>query len=224
MAGDAPKVWFSNGSAPTARRGLQLALRTDSARRTVQPGERWTVWVKTHTGNLSKLKGVDPDCDVYDLAELWAGKFELSMHTTGVTLRVVKCGPGVPDEKEEAAAKHRKPLEPRLTLRVAGLADGSSLLADVDPAQAGPEGACGCVRPHPQAKPIEHRCVVSRARIRSAPPQRRPATSWLSASHAWSCSSSSSSGNMARTCFLPPRWRRRTATPCTTAASFRLPQ
>ena len=44
------------------------------------------------------------------------------------TLRLVKCGQGVPTASAEAAAL---PLEPRLKLREAGVADGSSLLACV---------------------------------------------------------------------------------------------
>jgi hypothetical protein len=102
---------------------------------TAQPGERWTLWVKrTTAGGYGKLKGVDPGEDVHDLTARWVGDKKLDMDPSLVTLRLVKRGPGKPDAAEEEQAAL---LEPRQTLREAGIVDGSSLLAAVVSTRAG---------------------------------------------------------------------------------------
>jgi hypothetical protein len=98
--------------------------------------------VKGTVGDYGKLKGVDPEEDVHDLKARWVMQAKVDVDPTLVTLCLVKRGPGVPVLSEEAAAKTLEPLEPRQTLREAGVADGSSLLAFI----SAPPGACGCRR------------------------------------------------------------------------------
>ena len=105
---------------------LQPVRCADAAAHAAQTGERWTLWVKGPRGNYGKFEGVDSEQDVYNFTTRWAKDVALDVHASLVSLRLVKCGPGVPTASEEAAAL---PLEPRLTLREAGVADGSSLLA-----------------------------------------------------------------------------------------------
>jgi len=72
---------------------------------------------------------VDPLLLVSELKRRWVSQTKLDIDSNLLLLHLVKVGPGgVPDPNAEAAAKAAKPLEPRLTLREAGLADGSSLL------------------------------------------------------------------------------------------------
>jgi len=107
---------------------LQPVRCADAAAHAAQTGERWTLWVKGPRGNYGKFEGMDSEQDVYDFTTRWAKDVAPDVHASLVSLRLVKCGPGVPTASEEAAAL---PLEPRLTLREAGVADGSSLLAKV---------------------------------------------------------------------------------------------
>jgi hypothetical protein len=74
----------------------------------------------------AEVEDVDPQLTVSKFKARWAAQEELKVRSSLITLRLVKCGPGVPTASEEAAAL---PLEPRRTLREAGIADGSSLLA-----------------------------------------------------------------------------------------------
>ena len=76
----------------------------------------------------AEVEDVEPQLAVSKFKARWAKDVALDVHASLVSLRLVKCGPGVPTASEEAAAL---PLEPRLTLREAGVADGSSLLAKV---------------------------------------------------------------------------------------------
>ena len=119
-----------------ARRRLQPVACPDAAAHTAQD---WTVWVK-RTGErvvqYTSLKGVDPQQTVDDFKARWVSHVQLGVHAELVTLRLVKRGPGVPTPSEEASAPSLEPLEPRHTLREAGIADGGSLLAVI-------AGACG---------------------------------------------------------------------------------
>ena len=105
---------------------LQPVRCADAAAHAAQTGERWTLWVKGPRGDYGKFNGVDSEQDVHDFKARWAEQEELNVRPSHTSLHLVKCGPGVPTASEEAAAL---PLEPRLTLREAGVADGSSLLA-----------------------------------------------------------------------------------------------
>jgi hypothetical protein len=107
---------------------LQPVRCADAAAHAAQTGKRWTLWVKGPRGDYGKFNGVDSEQDVYDFKARWAEQEELNVRPSHTSLRLVKCGRGVPTASEEAAAL---PLEPRLTLREAGVADGSSLLAKV---------------------------------------------------------------------------------------------
>jgi len=111
------------------------------SRRAAQPAVLWKLWVKQSGGGLCKLKGVDPVCDVYDVAERWAGELQLDVHPSRIELRKLKVGPGVPTESEEAAAKLRDPLQSSLPLCSAGVEDGHVLLADITTAQGSLGGA-----------------------------------------------------------------------------------
>ena len=80
-------------------------------------------------GGYGKLAGVPPGSDVYDVAALWASSKRLdSLDPALITLSLVQRAPGAPDALAETKAQL---LEPRLALRAAGLADGSSLVATV---------------------------------------------------------------------------------------------
>jgi len=95
---------------------------------------KWTLWVK-RTDDYGKLRGVDPEQDVHDLKTQWLSGVKLEVDPSFVTLRLVRCA-GKPTAEEEAAATV---LDPWRTLREAGVADGSLLLAKV-------AGACNRLR------------------------------------------------------------------------------
>jgi hypothetical protein len=99
---------------------------------TAQPGKRWTLWAKRmdHTGTqYTRLHDLDPDCLVDDLKACWLRDKKLDVNPSLLTLRLVPCSPGTdPSEEQELAATG---LSPRLTLREAGVEDGSSLLVVV---------------------------------------------------------------------------------------------
>ena len=84
-----------------------------------------------------KLTGLDPETsDVFDLAAAWVRESRCTARPCDVRLYVVRAGPGEPFSTEEAAAATAAAtgqayLQPRLTLRDAGIAPGSSLLAFV---------------------------------------------------------------------------------------------
>ena len=127
--------------------------RSDTAAGAAQCG--LTLWIQRTgaAGLWCKLKGVDPDSDVYDLAERWVSVKKLDVDPSSVMLRLV-AGPG----DDPSKAQEHATIDPRLTLRAAGVKDGSSLLADYDAAPG-----AHCVR-------CSHRCArLSRAR---AGPQR----------------------------------------------------
>jgi hypothetical protein len=94
--------------------------------------------LKGTEGGYGRLNGVDPDENVHDFKTRWMSDEQMSgVRPSRVTLQLAKRGPGVPDKSEEAQAVT---LEPRLTLRDSGVADGSALLAKVAGACSG--GAC----------------------------------------------------------------------------------
>jgi hypothetical protein len=67
-----------------------------------------------------------------------------------VTLRLVKRGPG--DDPSEAQEQAATELSPRRTLREAGVADGSSLLACFAAARRSGSGSPGAPSPHAAAR------------------------------------------------------------------------
>ena len=92
----------------------------------------------------AEVEDVDPELTVSKLKARWASDVALDVHPSFVLLRLVRCAGMEPTAEEEAAAAV---LSPRRTLREAGVADGSSLLALCDAAHGSgkAEGAC-CVR------------------------------------------------------------------------------
>lgn len=124
MAAEAVQVSRCNAGAADAGRSVPVRC-PDAAVHTVQPGERWTLWVKQRGREYGKLRGVNPDEDVDDFKARWAAHAKLDEHVTLFRLKLVKRGPGVPGVSEEEQAE---PLDPQLTLREAGVADGSALL------------------------------------------------------------------------------------------------
>ena len=143
MAGEAPQAWRRDARTPAASCCLQLLRCPDATAHAAQPGECWTLWVKGPRGDYGKFKGVNSEQDVNDFTARWASDVALDVHPSFVSLRLVRCAGKEPTAEEEAAAAV---LSPRRTLREAGVADGSSLLAHCDAALgSSAEGAC-CVR------------------------------------------------------------------------------
>jgi len=128
MAGEAPQARRRDARTPAASCSLQPVRCLDATAHAAQPGERWTLWVKQEGAGAqyAEVEDVDPQLTVSKFKARWAAQEELKVRSSLITLRLVKCGPGVPTASEEAAALL---LEPRRTLREAGIADGSSLLA-----------------------------------------------------------------------------------------------
>jgi hypothetical protein len=136
MADEAPQVRYAAMPTPAgcAKSCACVALRPPCG---AQPAERWTLWVKrtdVEGAQYVSVKGVDGLQTVDDFKARWLSDKKLDMDPSLVTLRLVKRGLGVPTASEEAQAA---PLEPRLSLREAGLADGSSLLACIAGAPPG---------------------------------------------------------------------------------------
>lgn len=148
--------------APTPARLLRAAVCSAPAEltpRVAQPGQRWTLWVKRKGGaGLCKLKDVDPDCDVYDLAARWASELQLGVHPERVTLRLVPCASA--DEPSEAQEQAASGLYARRTLRGADVEDGSLLLAEVAAESGGSPGA-----------PARPRCAPTRVELVHPPAQ-----------------------------------------------------
>jgi hypothetical protein len=120
---------------------LQPVRWADAAAHAAQTCERWTLWVKGPHGGYGKIKGVDSEQDVYDFTARWVSDKKLNVDPTLVSLRLVRCAGEEPTAEEEAAATV---LIPRRTLREAGVADGSSLLALFSGASSA--GACRMAR------------------------------------------------------------------------------
>jgi hypothetical protein len=136
MAGEAPQVRYAAMPTPAgcATPCACGALRPPGG---AQPAESWTLWLKrtdVEGARYDLSKHVEPGQLVAELIARWVSDKKLDVDPSLVTLRLVKRGPGVPTASEEAQAA---PLEPRLTLREAGLADGSSLLACIAGAPPG---------------------------------------------------------------------------------------
>ena len=144
MAGEAPQVRYAALHTP-AGCAMPCACAALRPLRGAQPAERWTLWLKrtdVEGAQYVSVKGVDGLQTVDDFKARWVSEEKLDVRPSLVTLRLVKRGPGVPTASEEAQAA---PLEPRLTLREAGVVDGGSLLAQFEVAQGSSvEGAC-CV-------------------------------------------------------------------------------
>lgn len=240
-AGQAPQVQCSGAGAPVRARSLQRAHRADAAAAQPQPGVPFTLWLKhkTEDNQWTRIfsKSVDPSFTVDAFIQRLVSKEELRVRPSHVTLLWPSCLPDALDTSKEAEAQ---PLKPWQTLRAAGIQDGHVLLADIHSAAQGVVlGVLGCgpgvlrrgcvlrvcSRQGSRVSCCEHLC---RARSGTAacgqpfdapvPPTPLPlqTSTWRSASRAWSCCSNNRG---ARTCFLPPRWRRRTATRWTPASS-----
>ena len=136
MTGEAPQVRYAAKHTP-AGCATSCACAALRPLRGAQPAERWTLWLKRTDvagARYDLNKHVDPGQLVAELIARWVSDEKLDVRPSLVTLRLVKRGPGVPTASEEAQAA---PLEPRLSLREAGLADGSSLLACIAGAPPG---------------------------------------------------------------------------------------
>jgi hypothetical protein len=127
MAGEASQV--RRGDAGAA---AQLVRGPDAAH-TAQPCDGgvtlWVMRTDVAGARYAAVKGVDAQQSVDDFTARWVSDKNLDVDPSLVTLKLVKCGSDVPTKSEEAAALAATPLMPRLTLRAAGIADGSSLLA-----------------------------------------------------------------------------------------------
>ena len=136
MAGEAPQVRYAAVPTPAgcATPCACGALRPPGG---AQPAESWTLWVKrtdVEGARYAEVECVDSSLTVSKLIARWVSDEKLDVRPSLVTLRLVKSGPGVPTASEEAQAA---PLEPRLTLREAGVVDGSSLLVCIAGAPPG---------------------------------------------------------------------------------------
>ncbi len=102
-----------------------------------------TLWLKSlgvAGARYVAVKDVDSMQTVDDFISRWVSEEKLDVRPSLVTLRLVRCAGDEPTAEEEAAAIL---LSPRRTLREAGIADGSSLLACVSvpsSSRAGSEG------------------------------------------------------------------------------------
>jgi hypothetical protein len=106
----------------------------------VQPGERWTLWVKrtdVEGARYDLVKHVDPEQLVAELIARWVSDKKLDVEPSLVSLRLVKCGPGKPIPVEEDAAEELD--DPSLTLAGAGITRTAWLLAFM---AAAPPGEC----------------------------------------------------------------------------------
>ena len=145
MAGEAPQARRRDARTPAASCSHQPVRCLDATAHAAQPGERWTLWVKQEGADAqyAEVEDVDPQLTVSKLKARWVSDVALDVHPSFVSLRLVRCAGKEPTAEEEAAAAV---LSPRRTLREAGVADGSSLLAHCDAALgSSAEGAC-CVR------------------------------------------------------------------------------
>jgi hypothetical protein len=136
MAGEAPQVRDAAMPTPAgcATPCACGALRPPGG---AQPAERWTLWLKrtdVEGAQYDDSEGVAPQQLVSTFKKRWLNVKKLDVDPSLITLRLVKRGPGVPTASEEEQAVL---LEPRLTLREAGVADCSSLLACIASASQG---------------------------------------------------------------------------------------
>jgi hypothetical protein len=95
-------------------------------------------------------EGVAPQQLVSTFKKRWLNDKKLDVDPSLVTLRLVKRGPG--DDPSEAQEEAATELSPRRTLREAGVADGSSLLACFAAARRSGSGSPGAPSPHAAAR------------------------------------------------------------------------
>jgi hypothetical protein len=129
MAGEAPQVRYAALHTPAgcATPCACAALRPLCG---AQPAERWTLWVKrtdVQGARYDLIKHVDPGQLIAELIARWVSDKKLDVEPSLVTLRMVKRGPGVPTAAEESNSTLL--ADPSATLRGAGVADGTWLLA-----------------------------------------------------------------------------------------------
>jgi len=129
MAGKAPQVRHAAMHSPAgcATSCACAALRPP---RGAQPAKCWTLWVKrtdVEGARYDLIKHVNPEQLVAELLARWVSDEQLDVRPSLVTLRLVKRGPGVPTAAEEANSTLL--ADPSATLRGAGVADGTWLLA-----------------------------------------------------------------------------------------------
>ena len=110
---------------------LQPVRCADAAAHAAQTGERWTLWVRQERADTqyAEVEDVEPQLAVSKFKARWAKDVALDVHASLVSLRLVKCGPGVPTASEEAAAV--KLDDPSLTLAAAGVTGTAWMLAKV---------------------------------------------------------------------------------------------
>ena len=133
MADEAPQVRYAALHTPAgcATSCARAALRPPGG---AQPAERWTLWLKrtdVEAAQYASVKGVDVLQTIDDFKAGWLNVKKLDVDPSLVSLRLVRSGLGKPNAEEEATALLPAALldDPRLTLREARIADGSSLLA-----------------------------------------------------------------------------------------------
>jgi hypothetical protein len=130
MAGEAPQVRYAALPTPAgcATSCACAALRPPCG---AQSAERWTLWVKrtdVEGARYAEIESLASSLTVSKLIARWVSEVKLDVRPSLVTLRLVKRGPGVPTASEEADSTLL--VDPSATLRGAGVADGSWLLAD----------------------------------------------------------------------------------------------
>jgi hypothetical protein len=129
MAGEAPQVRYAALLTPAvcATSCACGALRPPCG---TQPAKRWTLWVKrtdVEGAQYDDSEGVAPQQLVSTFKKRWLNDKKLDVDPSLVTLRLVKRGLGVPTAAEEA--NNTLLADPSATLRGAGVADGTWLLA-----------------------------------------------------------------------------------------------
>ena len=153
MTGEAPQVRYAAKHTP-AGCATSCACAALRPLRGTQPAERWTLWLKyKQVDNESRyfaVRGVDPARSVDEFIERLVSDKKLDVDPSLVTLRLVKRGPG--DDPSEAQEQAATELSPRRTLREAGVADGSSLLACFAAARRSGSGSPGAPSPHAAAR------------------------------------------------------------------------
>jgi hypothetical protein len=137
MAGEASQVRYAAMHTPAvcATSCACGALRPPCG---AQPAERWTLWVKRTDvagARFDLNKHVDSGQLVAELIARWVSDEKLDVRPSLVTLRLVKRGPGVPTAAEESNSTLLS--DPSATLRGAGVADGTWLLACIAGAPPG---------------------------------------------------------------------------------------
>ena len=129
MTGEAPQVRYAAKHTPV---GCDTSCACAALRplRGAQPAERWTLWLKrtdVDGARYAEIEGVDSSLTVSKLIARWVSDEKLDVRPSLVTLRLVKRGPGVPTAAEESNSTLLS--DPSATLRGAGVADGTWLLA-----------------------------------------------------------------------------------------------